>query len=492
MTPTVRVTAGLLAGSELTTDSGPVTRYAGIPYAQPPVGDLRFAAPQPAKPWDGTYDATAFGPSPIQDTSPAATDTVPGMRPTQTSEDCLSLNVWTPGGAEGRGLPVLVWIYGGGFSTGGTEFETYDAANLAAEQQVVVVSVNYRVGALGFLDLREHGGDQIGAVTNVGLRDQLLALEWVRDNVASFGGDPQRITIFGESAGAGSVIQLVGTGSRLFHRAIAQSPGVGFTQQPKVSSKVARALLDRLGAEDAKSLLDVPADKLLEAQIAVATDLLGSIGAMVFHPYVDDDLVRATPLETFATGGGSEIDLLIGAAADEMRLYLDPRADTLDDAGLTKWAQGFLRCDETTARNVLAAYPDGKPSDRIAAIMTDRSMRKPIYDLADQHQGRTYAYSFDWQAGERGAFHAIDLPFTFDTLDRGGWGEFLGVDEGAREVGRALRSAWAAFAATGDPTCEATGYWPPYEPQRRTLRLNTEITLVEDPMSDTRAAWAEL
>ena len=183
------------------------------------------------------------------------------MIPTRTDEDCLSLNVWTPGGSqspEGTDLPVLVWIYGGAFISGGTEFETYDAAHLAAEQQVVVVSLNYRVGALGFLDLREHGGDQIGAVSNVGLRDQLLALEWVRDNVAAFGGDPQRITVFGESAGAGSVIHLIGSGTRLFQRAIAQSPGVAFTQQPKVSSRVARALLDRLGVDDAKSLLDVP------------------------------------------------------------------------------------------------------------------------------------------------------------------------------------------------------------------------------------------
>ena len=206
---------------------------------------------------------------------------------------------------------------------------------------------------------------------------------------------------------------------------------------------------------------------------------------MVFHPYLDDDLVRTGPSDAFAQGAGAEIDLLIGAAADEMRLYLDPRADALDEAGLNTWAQGFLRCDESAAATILAAYPDGKPSDRIAAIMTDISMRILIYDLADRHQGRTYAYSFDWQAGERGAFHAIDLPFTFDTLDRGGWAEFLGVDEGARAVGRALRSAWAAFAATGDPTCEATGYWPPYAPQRRTLRLNAEITLVEDPLSST-------
>jgi para-nitrobenzyl esterase len=486
MTPTVRVTTGLLAGTEIATCNGPVVRYAGIPYAQPPIGDLRFGAPQPAAPWQGTYDASVFGPSPIQDTSPTATEIVPGMRPTRTSEDCLTLNVWSPEGAD---LPVLAWIYGGGFGTGGTEFETYDAARLAAEQQVIVVSLNYRVGALGFLDLREHGGEQIGAVSNVGLRDQLLALQWVRDNIAAFGGDPRRITVFGESAGAGSVIHLIGTGTTLFHRAIAQSPGVGFTQQPATSARVARALLDRLGAEDAKSLLDIPADTLLEAQTAVATDLLGSVGAMVFHPYIDDDLVRATPLEAFAHGAGAEVDLLIGAAADEMRLYLDPRADGFDEAGLIKWAQGLLRCDEPTARCVLGAYPHGKPSERIAAILTDRSMRMPIYALADVHQGRTYSYSFDWQAGERGAFHAIDLPFTFDTFDRGGWAEFLGADEGAYHVGRVLRSAWAAFAATGDPSCEETGYWPPYQPQRRTLRLNTQVTLVEDPLADIREAW---
>ena len=361
-----------------------------------------------------------------------------------------------------------------------------------------MVSINYRVGALGFLDLREVGGDEIGAATNVGLRDQLLALQWVRDGIAAFGGDPQRVTVVGESAGAGSIVHLIGApaSAGLFRRAITHSPGVEFTQHPDLSALVARSVLERVGVDSAKALLDTPTDALLAAQVTVSTELLGKVGAMVLHPYLDDDLVRGTPLAAFAAGAGRGVDLLIGATADEMRLYLDPRADAMDEAALRRWAAGFLRCDAAVAGELVAGYRSRYPkgSDLIAAVLTDRTMRLPIYALADRHQGSTHAYSFEWgsKRGAAGAFHAIDLPFLFDTFDQGGWADFLGADDGARRLGVALRSAWAAFAATGDPSCEAVGAWPEYDRQRRALRLDAQITPVDDPVGDVRALWSAL
>ncbi|MEV6923794.1 carboxylesterase family protein [Dactylosporangium sp. NPDC051485] len=507
--PTVQISQGELVGTIEQTPNGPVHRFAGIPFAASPT---RFAAPQPGPSWDGPRSAAEFGPSPVQTLEGPFSGTVPGMTPDRVSEDCLTLNVWRPANG-GDNLPVLLWIYGGAFTIGSGSLESYDGARFAAEQNVVIVTVNYRIGAFGFLDLRDYGGDEIGAVTNAGLRDQLFAAQWVKENIAAFGGDSSRITVFGESAGAGSIIHLISApGAKdAIARAIPQSPGVDFTQTPEVAGIIAGRLLAEIGVRTASELVEVPADRLLAAQEAVMMNSMAEYGAMIFHPVIDDDVVFTTPSIALARGDAAGIDLLIGSTADEMRLYPDPRANALGRDGLIDWTTQYLTNrmgGKTPPPDRSAALVDNYAklgegtnrsagADQWAALTTDGGMRLPALRLADSHSAhnpRTYAYAFTWQSqnpnADLGAFHSIDIPFTFDTFDRAGWGEFVGIDDAGRAVGHALRSAWAAFAATGDPTSAVYGPWPAYETGHRTMKiLGTPLEIVDDPLGTLRDWW---
>jgi para-nitrobenzyl esterase len=416
--------------------------------------------------------------------------------------------VWRPAG-DGEPRPVLVWIYGGAFQMGGTSAPTYDGARLAAEQGVVVVTLNYRVGVLGFLDLRSVGGLDAGAVANCGLRDQLLALQWVQENAAAFGGDPSRVTAFGESAGAGSLIHLLASpllGDRV-RRAIPQSPGVDFTHDAEVGAGVTRLFLDQLGTSDVDELRTMPVERLLDAQIAAAVPLMLQVGSMPFHPVIDGDVLDVTPTLAFDAGRAAEIDLLIGSTTDEMRLFPDVRADELDRDGLVRWTSGYLAArtggepDASAAGRLVDHYlaaardPRAKGSDVWAAMQTDGTMRLPAGRLADLHAeagGRTFFYQLAWQSRserEQGAFHAMDLPFVFDTFEAG-WVDYLGLDEGGRNVGRAIRSAWGSFAATGDPSNAVTGDWPAYDTERRaTLVFDDPVRVADDPLAEAREVW---
>jgi para-nitrobenzyl esterase len=505
--------SGTLAGTTIDTDHGPVHRFAGVPFGMAPVGQGRFARAQSLAPWTGVRSADAFGPSPVQAVSGAFTGLVPGMTVSHVDEDCLLLNVWRPARQSDELLPVLVWIYGGAFVTGGGALPTYDAARLCAEQEVVVVSFNYRVGALGFLDLRSIPGGET-ADTNCGLRDQLLALQWIQRHIAQFGGDPSRVTVFGESAGAGSILHLLTVRGieSLVRGAIVQSPGVDFTQTSELSAVVARAFMARAGASTVDELRRLSSDSVVEIQQAVANDLLFDVGTMVFHPLVDDDLIAAPPSIAIADGAAKEIALLIGYAADEMRLFPDPRADELGEEGLTAWVRSYLSCrmgrdpGDDTSRQLLRSYvtamsgtPRSKGSDVWAAIQTDGIMRQPVIRVADSRRAPapTFVYQFDWQARREaqdlGAFHAIELPFVFDTFGVDGWDAFVGVDAGGRALAHEIRSAWAAFAATGNPTGGGLGTWPRYDQSsRRTMILDERCRVVEDPLATERSWWSDL
>jgi para-nitrobenzyl esterase len=268
-------------------------------------------------------------------------------------------------------------------------------------------------------------------------------------------------------------------------------------------------VLDRLGVASGEDLRTIPADRLLAAQTQAATDLLFEAGTMPFHPVVDGDVVPSTPSVAITAGAAADVELLIGSTLHEMRLFPDPRADDLDDVGLTAWLRAYLRTrsandptDDTCAR-VLAAYraqADGTNraagSDVWAAIQTDGVMRLPVERIAAAqaaHNPSTFMYLFAWESRDHerdpGAFHAIDLPFTFDTFDCAGWTTFLGVDDDARLLGARLRGAWAAFAATGDPSSPGVGTWPSYGADRPTMVLHTTPKVVLDPLAAPRALW---
>ena len=449
---------GLVTGLDLEA----VTGYLGIPYAEPPVGPLRWQAPVPAGRWDGVLAATLFGPSAPQLEGPFS-GLVPGMKVDTTGEDCLTLNVWTPQGADG--LPVMVWFHGGAFQIGGSSLPTYDGQLLATEQRVVVVSVNYRLGALGWLT------GAPGVTPNCGQLDQVLALEWVRDNIEAFGGDPGCVTVFGESAGAGSVIHLMTLGTGLFHRAIAQSPGAGQTLPPAVAQQVADGLMSRVA-------LDAAVPDILDVQAQLAAELLPVVGSMPFHPSGEPVFGR--------TG---DVPLLAGTTAHEMRLFVP--AMELDADTLTALLEPLLSAEAhrslptEAVRAVVAAY--GGPT-AMGDIATDVTMRLPVGDLLDSHAGPTYGYAFTWESVGFGACHAVDLPFTFGSLDTDGWREWVGGSPD--ELSRTVREAWATFARDGVPSAKGLPSWPAYDDTRLTMSLGRTVEVVEDPLADARARCA--
>ena len=499
----LKTASGAVEGSTVTESrtGKPVDRFLGIPYAQPPTGALRFRAPVPATAWEGVRSATCFGASAPQPTGGPLSGIVPGMDVGPIGEDCLTLNVWTPGGRSEAPRAVMFWLHGGAFMIGGTCLETYDPALLVAEQEVVVVSANYRLGALGFLF-----ADRDLADPNCGLLDQIVALRWVRDNIAAFGGDPDRVTVFGESAGAGSTLHLVASTmcAGLFSQAILQSPGARHTLTAGRAARVAEVFLDKLGIGRGgrNELESVSVKEVLAAQAATANELRSTIGSMPFHPAIDGEVVDIAPLAAARSGRLPARPIIAGTTAEEMRLYADSKMDRLDASALAAILQSMVSTeldrpvDPNGMKTVVESYlaDDGATgSDAFAAVATDAVMRLPLEGFIDAYAemtGPVYAYSFGWRAasGDRdpGACHAIDLPFTFGTFDRAGWDAFIGADPDADRLSQAVRSAWASFARTGVPDT-AGGPWPRYQPsERQTLILDRSVKIAADPLADAR------
>jgi para-nitrobenzyl esterase len=489
----VETASGHVRGESVGTVAGAdgrvtIARFLGIPYAAPPVGDLRWRAPMPAVPWNETRDATAFAPIPPQ--VAAIESRLPGFRPDHPmSEDCLALNVWTPGRDGHR--PVIVWLHGGGYLSGGTAQPVYDAARLAGEADAVVVTVGYRLGALGFL---APAGD---AVANCGLRDQLAALAWVREHAATFGGDPARVTVMGESAGAGSVLHLLASprGVGAFQRAVAQS-GEPRTLSSDSAAEVAAALARALDCEPtATALRSAPVGRLLEAQGTVLVAMMGKLGPMAFAPSVDGDVCDGEIAAGLASGRGSAVDLVVGTTRDELALFTDPRAASLDDDRLLRRVGHLLGRESSAAIETYRAALGTDASNGAVwdAARTDAMMRVPNLRVADAHVaagGWTFVYRFDWSAPGLGAAHGVDVPFTFGTADREGWAEIVGWDDRAEALGEEWRGSWASFAAVGDPGHRSRP-WPSYDPVTRPTMVfgSGGAAVVDDPDGAPRSIW---
>lgn len=513
MDPVVEVESGRLQGAvgKGGRTGRAIHAFLGIPYAADPVGDRRFRAPQPVEPWAGTRLATVAGPSSVQSTTGLYSGMIPGNRVATTGEACLTLDMWVPERDSGP-LPVLVWVPGGAFLTGGTSLDTYDGSGLAADGNVIVVGVNYRLGVLGY----GWFGDADLGDTNCGLRDQVAALGWVRRNIAAFGGDPANVTAFGESAGAGSLAHLLASpaGAGLVRRCVLQSPGIDHTLYPEDVERVADAVLQRLEVPRSRlrSLLDVDVEHLLDAQEAAVVELLPTLTSMSFHPFVDGDLLPDSPSAAFTAGAAADVDLLVSWTSDEMRLFPNPAADALDLDGLATWAQAYLTGRMGTdpgldrARDLVAWYRDRlaaegrtRGADLWAALQTDGAMRLPARRVADSHAGnggRTFVAEFSWRGAappgewDPGAFHAIDLPFTFDTLDRAGWREFLHAGPDADVLASQHLHAWASFGTDGTPVLPDGPAWPRYDlGDRATALLDAPCSVVDDPLAEVAGAW---
>jgi para-nitrobenzyl esterase len=512
----VRVIVDTTCGKVEGLERGGVLQFRGVPYAQA----ARFRPAAPVRPWAGVLDATHFGPVAPQRRSP--TDVLLGIDKQRTSEDCLVLNVFTPGADESR-RPVLVWIHGGGFTNGSGHLPYYNGTNLVQHGDVVVVTINYRLGVFGFLHL-DHlvdGGADGGFTGSAGngLRDQVAALRWVRDNVAGFGGDPGRVTVFGESAGGMSVASLLAAPAAegLFHGAIAQSGAGENVLTVDEAEHVTAEVFDHLGLPldpgGVDRLLEVPVEAVLEAQTAVeVAELTTRPGQqqrqrgqrflkLPFEPMVDGDLLPQRPLEAVRAGRGAGIPLVVGTTADEWKLFmLQEGGGELADEQLRRRAGNLVGGDPGEVDEMLALYRDARPGadnrDLWAAVLTDHVFRMPALRLAEAQlpHAPVSMYRFDYPSsafgGLAGACHAIDVPFVFDNVDVPAIDMLLGgIDDGTRLLARRCATAWTTMAHTGRPEHDDLT-WPLYDlDQRATCILHRETAVLPDPEGDIRAFW---
>jgi para-nitrobenzyl esterase len=481
--PLVRLTSGDVRGR---TEDG-LAVFRGMPFARPPVGAFRLAAPQPVEPWVGVREAAAFGPPPPQ-------SGVLGARNAQdTDGNWLTVNVWFPDGGAAR-LPVLVWIHGGGYVYGWSGDPIFDGAALARDG-VVVVTFNHRLSAEGF-------GHFPGAPANRGLLDQIAALRWVQDNIAAFGGDPGQVTLIGESSGAGSIAALMAMPSAtgLFRRAIAQSvPGVYFTEA--LATDIAAAITDHLGLPpDSRELARLSPSRLSDAADAVAGGMAanprwGQAAYLQtpFAPVVDGAVLPSVPWKALAGGAASGVELIVGHTRDEYRLImaLTGRIGEIS-AEQSDAALRLLAPDPDAYR---AAHPAAGVEALYELVHSDWLFRMPSLRLAEaQHlHGPVHLYELTWNApgmdGETlGACHGLGVPLTFGNLTAGGAAFLIGQSPPADAVRLAtrVRAAWIAFAATGDPG------WPVYEPrERQTWIIDSEPDVRPYPEETSRCLWAD-
>jgi para-nitrobenzyl esterase len=474
-----------------------VNTFKGIPYAAPPFGANRLRPPQPVAPWSGVRDALTYGPKAPQVPYPPPFDVLLADVAV-AGEDCLNLNIWSANLGAAK-QPVMVWIPGGAFEHGTSAVPWYDGRRFARDG-IVCVTINYRVGADGFLYL----GD---GVANCGLLDQVAALTWVQENIAAFGGDPGNVTVFGESAGAMSIGSLLSMPSAegLFRRAILQSGAAHPVMSAAMAQRVGQSLGEKLGvAVTRKAIANVPVDRMLQAQAGLNADFAAHpdpqrwgeevmVSLMLWQPVIDGDVIPARPIDRIVAGACADIDVLVGTTTDEWRFFLVPNGviGHITEDVLARAVAAYGLPVEATFEMYRSAHPNASAGDLLAAIQSDWYIRMPATRLASAHAknartSSTYMYEFGWRSpqfnGLLGACHGGEIPFVFDTLGHGTepmWGSHP-----PQQLADAMHAAWAAFASNGD--CG----WPKYDLGRRaTMCFDTTSEVVDDPRFAERALW---
>lgn len=475
--------------------SDDVYTFKGVRFAAPPFGANRLRPPQPVEPWGGVRDALMFGPKSPQVAYPSGiAEVIPEL--VGSGEDCLTLNIWTPNIAT-AGLPVMVWIPGGMFefhATGATPF--YEGSRFARDG-VVCVTISYRVGAEGFLYLAD-------GVANLGLLDQIAALEWVRANIGLFGGDSDKVTIFGESAGAMSVATLLAMprAKGLFRRAIVESGNTPKVNSAGTAERIGRRLAQLMGVKPTRHAIAAASpDQVLQAQSKLRDELLTrpdpgfwgevALSYLPWAPTVDHQTIPEPPIERIKAGEAADIDLLVGSNLDETRLFLvcGGSIDNITEQALSAIA-GVYGLSTDGVREYRTAYPGASAGELFSAIQTDWYWRIPAVRMADAHartaRASTFMYEFAWRSpqfgGRLGAAHSLEIPFVFDTLGLE-TEPILGPDP-PQSLATAIHSAWVAFAAAGE--CG----WPKYNFARKsTMHFDTASKVVDNPLASKLALW---
>ncbi|MCA0893957.1 carboxylesterase/lipase family protein [Microbulbifer agarilyticus] len=457
-----------------------VKQFQGIPYAKPPVGELRWQPPQVLEPWSHLREATRYGMPAPQNPSELFQIRGPGGEE-PTNEDCLYLNIYAPAKPRHDKLPVMVWIHGGSFYLGSSCQTLYDGKYLASSGRAIVVTLNYRLGALGFLRLCDLS--DIPATGNEGLMDQLAALEWVNRNIAAFGGDPENVTLFGESAGAMSISSLFSACpqgdkplcGRLFHKAIVQSGNPGVFHQTDNANSLAELYLDTLAAGVGKTnLSDLSTEKLLQAQASLISSqaMHARWGHLPFKPVQDGEFLLHSPADALQSPAAAGIPMMVGSNSDEWNLFSAARPETytLDDQQIRDHLQQQIpdpmisKLLEYYRARAEALQDDPWPlwSRAWNLILTDMVFTVPGLRLLNAHQGKRFHYHFTQPLSAQpllGACHAAELGYVFGTHGAGDLAHFYGGETKPHRLSESMRNAWLNFAESGNPGDD----WPAFD-----------------------------
>jgi para-nitrobenzyl esterase len=480
-----------------------VQQFWCVPYGAPTGGANRFMPPQKPASWSGVkdhFEITFAAPMEPGGEEPAPVVTALN-RLTPHSEDCLTVNVFTPG-LDNKARPVMVWMHGGGFSAGSGNYLLYDGTNLAKKEDVVVVSVNHRLNIFGFLHLADLGGEKWARSTNVGVQDLVASLEWVRDNIESFGGDPGRVTIFGQSGGGGKTTTVMAMPSArgLFHRSIAQSGSAFRGQTADDATEGAERFLAKLGID--KSGLDrIAALDFREIQTAFYGE--PRIARLGNGPVIDGNILPRHQWDPTAPSYSANVPLMAGSTENENGWVGPPPYELPDDEMLNLFTTRLANNDAAEGQKLLALYKRRHPETRSRMLWlmaeSDDTRRHAAQELCrlkhEQGTAPSYLYFFDWQSpvhnNRMGAYHTLDIPFVFYNMDLGA--SMTGSAQARYELGHVMSAAWAAFARSGDPNHADMPRWPAFEPNGLpTMVFGTNVHVANDPNKEERLALAEL